>query len=131
MTEAAGLPPGLTAYRRTPVFDQDTIPPGLRREHRTGPGVWGLITVVAGQLRFRIPAAAVDTVLTADRPGVVAPEQVHQVEPLGPVQFFVEFYRRPPPPEVGAAHVRPVGSDEMNEIAGQPFPNDESGSCSE
>jgi tellurite resistance-related uncharacterized protein len=114
VTEAAGLPPGLTAYRRTPVFDQDTIPPGLRREHRTGPGVWGLITV-----------------LTADRPGVVAPEQVHQVEPLGPVQFFVEFYRRPPPPEVGAAHVRPVGSDEMNEIAGQPFPNDESGSCSE
>jgi tellurite resistance-related uncharacterized protein len=29
------LPAGLVAYRRTLIFDQDTIPAGLRREHRT------------------------------------------------------------------------------------------------
>ena len=49
----AGLPAGLVAYRRTPIFDQDTIPAGLRREHRTASGVWGLITVLEGRLRFR------------------------------------------------------------------------------
>ena len=37
-----GLPPGLTAYKRTPVFDQDSLPAGLRRSHRTKTGVWGV-----------------------------------------------------------------------------------------
>src|SRR4051812_7568539 len=56
MTDAsplAELPVGLVAYRRTPIFDQDTIPAGLRREHRTAAGVWGLITVLEGRLLFR------------------------------------------------------------------------------
>ena len=29
------LPQGLTAYKRTPMFDQNNLPIGLRREHRT------------------------------------------------------------------------------------------------
>ena len=31
--------------------------------------------------------------LSPDRPGVVQPEQPHEVEPLGDVHFYVEFYR--------------------------------------
>ena len=41
MTTAA-MPAGLAAYKRTPTFDQDTLPAGLRREHRTKAGVWAL-----------------------------------------------------------------------------------------
>ena len=62
-----GLPDGLVAYRRTPVFDQDTIPAGLRREHRTASGVWGLITVLEGRLRFRSLQPVAETVLTPGR----------------------------------------------------------------
>lgn len=94
MTAAAlcGLPVGLVAYRCTPVFDQDTIPAGLRREHRTASGVWGLITVLEGRLRFRSLQPVAETVLTPGAPMAVAPQQRHEVAPDGPVRFYVEFY---------------------------------------
>src|SRR5690349_16907902 len=93
----SGLPAGLVAYRRTPIFDQVTIPAGLRREHRTASGVWGLITVLEGRLRFRSLDPVAETVLTLGAPGAVAPQQPHEVEPDGPVRFFVEFYRAADP----------------------------------
>jgi tellurite resistance-related uncharacterized protein len=96
MTGAAarpGLPAGVVAYRRTPVFDQDTIPKGLRREHRTAPGVWGLIVILEGRLRFRALYPLNETILEPGTPIAVAPEQPHEVDPDGPVRFFVEFYR--------------------------------------
>ena len=94
MTAAATrLPPGLVAYRRTATFDQDTIPAGLRREHRTRPGVWAKITILDGRLRFRALDTSEETVLCPGTPAVVAPEQPHEVAPDGAVRFFVEFYR--------------------------------------
>ncbi len=92
MTGRASLPPGVIAYRRTPVFDQDTIPAGLRREHRTRPGVWAVITVLEGKLCFRTLDPISETLLSSSTPGVVTPEQPHEVDPDGPVRFFVEFY---------------------------------------
>lgn len=89
---ANSLPAGLASYKRTPVFDQDTLPAGLRREHRTKAGVWALIHVLEGRVLYRRRAPLEDQVLTPERPGVVEPEQPHEVEPLGAVKFFVEFY---------------------------------------
>lgn len=86
------LPPGLTAYRQTPVFDQDSLPAALRREHRTKAGVWGLIHVLEGRLRYRILEPPGEMILTPQNPGVVQPEQPHLAEPLGVVRLYVEFY---------------------------------------
>ncbi len=86
------LPPGLVAYRRSPLFDQDTLPPALQRLHRTNPGAWALIHVVEGRLLYRILEPFSETVLTPARAGVVRPEQLHEVLPMGPVQLFIEFY---------------------------------------
>jgi tellurite resistance-related uncharacterized protein len=86
------LPAGVKAYRRTAIFDQDSIPAGLCREHRTKAGVWALIHVVEGRLRYRILDPLSETELAAGKPGVVRPGQPHEVEPLGPVRMFVEFY---------------------------------------
>ena len=93
----SGLPAGLVAYRRTPMFDENTIPAGLRREHRTASGVWGVITVVEGRLRFRSLHPVNETILTPATPIAVAPEQPHEVAPDGPVRFYVEFYRAADP----------------------------------
>jgi tellurite resistance-related uncharacterized protein len=96
MTRAmAGLPSGLEPYRRTPVFDQDTLPAGLKREHRTKAGVWGLIHVVEGRMLYRILAPREEHVMSPGTPGIVMPEQPHEVKPLGEVRFFVEFHRGP------------------------------------
>jgi tellurite resistance-related uncharacterized protein len=92
---SGALPSGLVAYRRTPVFTEATLPRGLRHRHQTKAGAWAVITVVEGRLRFRRLNPPSETVLDPAAPGVVAPEEPHEVEPLGPVRFFVEFYAAP------------------------------------
>ena len=93
MSATPTLPAGAVAYRRTPIFDENTIPAGLRREHRTKPGVWATITIVEGTLRYRTIEPSSERLLTAASAAIVAPEQPHEVEPAGSVRFFVEFYR--------------------------------------
>ena len=87
------LPDHVRAYSQSPTFDETTIPAALRRDHRTKAGVWGVITILSGSLRYRIQASGTETTLTPDNPGIVEPEALHSVEPLGPVSFYVEFYR--------------------------------------
>ena len=83
-------------YKCTPEFDENTLPAGLRREHRTKPGVWGVIRVLEGRLRYRVLDPVAETILDADHPGLVLPDQPHLVEPLGAVRMRVEFYDRDP-----------------------------------
>jgi tellurite resistance-related uncharacterized protein len=90
------LPPGLKAYKRTAEFDRDTLPAGLRRSHSTKAGVWALIHVTEGRLRYRVLEPFSETELTVGETGVIRPEQPHEVEPLGAVRMYVEFYARDP-----------------------------------
>jgi tellurite resistance-related uncharacterized protein len=96
----AKLPADVAAYKRTPEFDQETIPAALRREHRTKPGVWALIQVIEGRLLYRILQPPGEQIVSPGVPGVVQPQQPHEVEPLGNVRFFVEFYARDEAPEM-------------------------------
>lgn len=99
MSEEASalLPPDVRAYRRTPVFDQDSVPAGLRRDHATKAGVWALIHVLEGRLGYLVLEPRKDEILSPGRPGLVRPEERHQVTPQGQVRFFVEFYAETPP----------------------------------
>jgi tellurite resistance-related uncharacterized protein len=87
---------GSSPYKTSPVFDEDTLPAGLRREHRTKTGVWGVIRVLDGRLRYRVLDPVCEVVLDPGRPGLILPDQPHLVEPLGPMQMQVEFYDHPP-----------------------------------
>ncbi len=88
------LPESVEAYRRTPEFDEQTVPAALLSSHATKPGVWGRIRVLEGELVYRILEPVVEeTLLSPERDGVVEPEIGHQVEPRGRVRFFVEFLR--------------------------------------
>jgi len=92
------LPPDVRFYRRTDVFTETSVPKGLLKAHATNPGVWGLIHVLEGRLAYRVTdpqRPATEVVLDpATPPGVVEPMVRHEVEPLGPVRFYVEFHRR-------------------------------------
>ena len=91
------LPPGLTPYKRTPTFTEASVPAGLRHDHSTKEGTWGMIHVEEGQLRYRVTDARRDLseqILTPETgPGIVEPTILHHVEPLGGVRFHVEFLR--------------------------------------
>lgn len=96
MTEAVPiLPANVRPYRRSAVFDEATIPAGLRRRHCTKPGVWGVIRVLDGRLHYRVLDGGAESILDPGHPGVAQPEQLHEVEPLGRVRFFIEFHSAP------------------------------------
>lgn len=83
-------------YKSTPVFDENTLPAGLRREHRTKPGVWGIIRILSGRVRYRVIEPAAESILDSDNPGFVIPDQPHFVQPLGAIRMQVEFYDQDP-----------------------------------
>jgi tellurite resistance-related uncharacterized protein len=91
------VPEGLHAYKRTPTFTEATVPAGLLGAHATKEGVWGLIRVEEGELRYvvtderRKPEQRILT--PATKPGIVEPTIIHRVEPVGAVRFHVEFLR--------------------------------------
>lgn len=95
-------------YRSTPVFDEKTLPAALRGEHRTKAGVWGVIEVIEGQLKFILADGTGETILTPDQPGLVQPDQVHRVEPIGAMLMQIHFYDEPP--EITAAAPPPPRS---------------------
>lgn len=88
-------PGAVSCYKCTPIFDEQTIPAALRRNHATRTGVWAEVEVLDGKLRYMVPAYDVDCVLSTAVPGVVVPEVEHYVEPLAHVRFRLAMYRLP------------------------------------
>ena len=91
------LPPGFEAYKQTPVFRSGAIPGGLLADHSTKAGVWGLLHVTSGQLRYVVtdPRREGTAIMVAadDGPAIIEPEIVHHVEPIGEVAFQITFHR--------------------------------------
>jgi len=86
------LPQGLRRVRASAVWDERTMPAGLRRAHRVAAGTWGRIVVQAGRLRFvAATTPTLDVELEAGSTQGIPPEVTHEVEPLGAVRFSVEF----------------------------------------
>ncbi|MBC9030791.1 DUF1971 domain-containing protein [Sphingomonas sp. JC676] len=84
-------------YRSTSIFDAETLPIALRKEHRTKPGVWGLVRVLEGQLMLSFPDGT-EQLLSSSAPGLLLPDQPHWVTPLGAMRMRVEFYNERPLP---------------------------------
>jgi len=87
------LPDNVVAYKKTPEFDESSVPKGLLNNHQTKEGVWGKIILLEGKLLYTINEPKEEIYLDANNFGVVEPTVYHQVKPLGKVRFYVEFYR--------------------------------------
>ena len=92
MTDAHAPQP----YRSTPIFDAQTLPGALLREHRTKLGVWGVVRVLEGKLRLVYVEPPGEVVVEPGRPGLLLPDQPHFVEPIGDMRMQVDFYDQPP-----------------------------------
>lgn len=88
--------PTSAPYRTTPVFDETSLPIGLRRHHSTKAGVWGVIRIHEGAVIYTIVGSNEERRLTPDQPGLVLPEQLHFVTPDGPMRMQVELYDHRP-----------------------------------
>jgi tellurite methyltransferase len=95
LCERFELPRGFVAYKRTNDFTAESIPKPLTANHSTKAGVWGLIHVVEGRLRYVVePPLARDVIVVPGEPAVIVPEVLHRVDLEDDAKFFVEFYRQ-------------------------------------
>lgn len=91
-----GAAPVSAPYRSTPIFDHNTLPAALRRAHATKAGVWGVINVLEGELRYVVEAGGDTQILDPNKPGRIRPQELHHVELLGPMRMRVDFYDHEP-----------------------------------
>ena len=89
------LPLHFIPYKKTTVFTEKSLPESLKNDHANKPGVWAKIIVMEGKLLYRVASLNVEIALAPNLPGIVMPEALHCVAPLGTVRFFLEFYRSP------------------------------------
>lgn len=88
-------PENLESLRCTPEFDQNSIPTRLMKDHTTKSGVWGMIHVTSGKLRYVCQAPVKsEVVLEPEIKGVIPPNLPHHIEAMGLVNFYVEFFTR-------------------------------------
>jgi len=86
------LPKNITAYKRTPTLTEETVPEGLLNNHKTKTGVWGVIHIEEGELEYTIENKE-SHILTKENHGIVEPEILHHIKPLGKASFYIEFYK--------------------------------------
>ena len=96
LCDRAELPDGLRLARTAGPFDQDTLPPGLRREHRTAEGTWGRLRVLSGTVDFVLQTDPPLSVrLGAGAEQAIPPGVPHVVTLVGPAVIEVDFLVAP------------------------------------
>ncbi|MBS0286714.1 MAG: DUF1971 domain-containing protein [Proteobacteria bacterium] len=86
------IPKDIKFYKRTPTFTHENVPQGLLKNHSTKKDVWGLIKITQGKLEYTIGTDEI-YLLEPGKNGIIEPEIVHHIKLMGPVEFFVEFYK--------------------------------------
>lgn len=87
------LPGGLAFARETRQFEADDVPAGLLSAHRVAEGVWGVLRVHAGAVRYVDEGTGADVELEAGDERVIPPGVPHHVEPRPGSRLSVAFYR--------------------------------------
>ena len=88
------LPTEVQRYSTSREFTDQSTPENLLNEHRTKANTWGRIVILEGKLRYHILEPETEVIeLAPDTDGIVEPEVLHKVEPIGSVRFQLEFYR--------------------------------------
>ena len=88
------LPSDVSGYSKSQTFSESSIPQSLRNSHQTKTDTWARIVLLEGKLLYRILAPKIEEIeLSPEKPGIIEPTIPHEVAAIGPVRFYVEFYR--------------------------------------
>jgi tellurite methyltransferase len=94
LCDRAELPADLVRVRVTDTWTESTMPAGLRRDHRLAGGLWGLLHVESGALRFRAETdPPIDRAVAAGEAQPIPPDVLHAVETPEAVRFFLEILK--------------------------------------
>jgi tellurite resistance-related uncharacterized protein len=93
--DRAELPEGLRVVRTIGPFDDETLPAGLRRDHRVADRTWAVLHVLDGRVRFTMASdPAVDRVLGSGDSQAIPPGVAHAVQAEGVARVTVDFMTR-------------------------------------
>ena len=96
LCDRAELPGDLEVTRTAGPFDQDTIPPALRKDHVVGEGRWGRLRVVEGNVGFVMATEPpMELRLSAGDHQAIPPGVTHHLVVEGPAVVAVDFLVRP------------------------------------
>lgn len=88
------LPEGAVKVGQTPLMNENTVLPGILKNHMSPKGKYGYVVVEKGSLQFVWEDNLEDVLLCdKDHPIVITPERYHHVIITGEVEFRVEFYK--------------------------------------
>lgn len=89
-----GAPPAGEPYRTVGPFDAQTLPAGLRAEHRLKAGTWGRLQLARGALDFVWDdGSGRRDRLDAPATQVIPPQVPHHLEGEGPFELTIAFHR--------------------------------------
>jgi tellurite resistance-related uncharacterized protein len=96
LCERAEFPEGLELARVAGPFDADSLPAGLRRDHRVADSVWGCLQVESGSVWFSMRTEPpLEARLEAGARQPIPPGVAHALTVEGPVRLAVAFYVKP------------------------------------
>ena len=94
--DALELPDDFRPYKRTAVFQAESVPAGLTSSHSTKPGVWAKIQVLAGQLRYVVTEPINQAfLLDSEHVGLLLPKLSIMSSPKGRFDFTLNFIANP------------------------------------
>lgn len=92
LCDRAELPAGLEVTRTAGPYDQDAIPPALRKDHFVGQGRWGCLRVVEGAVGFVMATEPpIERRLGAGDQQPIPPGVAHHLVVEGPTVIAVDF----------------------------------------
>lgn len=91
------MPQGLVLLRTAGPWDQNTLPAGLQRSHRTAGGVREMLRVTRRGGGFHLGVCPpVEDVLAVGSAQPIPPGAQHDITVTGPARLVVEFWGRHP-----------------------------------
>jgi tellurite methyltransferase len=96
LCDRAELPEGLTVVRTAGPFDAETIPRGLRSDHRVAARTWGLLRVLEGTVGFVLETSPpIRARLVAGDRQAIPPDVPHRLVVDGHIIVAVDFLTAP------------------------------------
>ena len=94
--DRAEVPDGLELARTAGPFDADSLPAGLRRDHRIAERTWGRLRVLDGAVRFWMATAPpIHRTVRAGEEQPIPPGVPHALDVDEPVTLLIDFLVRP------------------------------------
>ena len=92
LCDRAELPVGLRVADSTPEWDERTMPSCLLHSPGLASGMWALVVVRDGQLRFGAATEPrIDVAVGPDRVQAIPPDVAYELSQLGPVHFSLDY----------------------------------------